>query len=303
MRTRAAVILVSSAVAVLTGCSAPAPALEEPITVPGPTERTTLFGTTVYRGDATFEQALARQDDRFGRLQVARIFYPGDPPPWPGSPAELADRPVVVSFKLPPSEVLTGLHDEALTAWFASVPADSEVWWVYFHEPEDNIEDGHFTAEQFRDAFRHISALSRQTSNPNLHPTLVLQCRTTKPAVGRNFDDYDPGADSYDVMGFDCYNREVRQGNYPDANAFLAPLLAVAESVDRPLGIAELGSQIVPGDDGTGRARWLEQVAVQLIDEQAPFVTYFDSPITGTDYRLDDAPSRAAWSQIITGTP
>ena len=90
--------------------------------VPGPGGRETLFGTTIYRGTRSFEDALARQDAAYGRLQVARIFYPGDPPTWPGSPAEAADRPVVVSFKLPPAEVMAGVHDEALRAWFASIP-------------------------------------------------------------------------------------------------------------------------------------------------------------------------------------
>ncbi len=274
-----------------------------PIAVPGPDERVTLFGTTVYRGAGDFEEALARQDTAYGRLEVARIFYPGGPEPWVGSPADVADRPVVVSFKLPPAEVIAGDHDASLRAWFSSIPRDRRVWWVYFHEPEDNIEDGHFTAEDFRAAFRHIRELSLEVDRPKLRAALVLQCRTTKPEVGRTFEDYDPGSEYFDVMGFDCYNREVRQGSYPDAASWLAPMVEKAQQVGHPLGMAEIGSQLVPGDDGTGRARWLEQVAVELIDLQSPFAVYFDSPITGTDYRLTDAPSRQAWRQILTGTP
>ncbi len=213
----------------------------------------------------------------------------------------MADRPVVVSFKLPPNEVVAGVHDAALTDWFSSIPRGEPMWWAYFHEPEDDIERGAFTATEFREAFRRISALARTHAPRNVQSALILQCRTTKPQFGRDFADYDPGSATYDVMGFDCYNREVREGNYPSAAAFLAPLLEVADRVGRPLGLAEFGSQVVPGDDGTARARWLEEVSAALIERDSPFVTYFDSPITGTDYRLEDDPSRAAWRHIVTG--
>jgi hypothetical protein len=301
-RTALAALAVLLPLALLTGCGGSDPPVVGPsVTVPGPGERETLFGTTVYRGDASFADALARQDAAYGRLQVARIFYPGDPPLWPGSPAGEADRPVVVSFKLPPAEVIAGVHDEALRAWFASIPTDRPVWWSYFHEPENDAEDGSFTAEQFRQAFRHVSELASKTPNPALHGAVILQCRTATGEAGRSVADFDPGSDTYDVLAFDCYNRQQGDGVYPDPATWLAPVVAAAQQVGRPWALAELGSQLVDGDDGTARATWLGEVAAFAIAAKAPFVTYFDSGITGIDYRLTDTPSRSAWHQIVSG--
>jgi hypothetical protein len=283
----------------LAGCSGDKPGVGPSASVPGPDDRVTLFGTSVYRGDSSFEDALARQDAAFGRLQVVRLFNTGDPPPWPGSPADTADRPVVVSFKLPPAEVISGLHDENLREWFASVPADHDVWWVYFHEPENDSEDGAFTPEQFREAFRHVSGLASEVDNPHLHSALILQCRTLNPDVGRSLADFDPGADSYDVLGFDCYNRQ--SDAYPAPEQWLAPIVAAAQERDRPWALGEFGSVLLAGDDGTARATWLGEVAAFAASQDVPFVTYFDSPASGTDYRLADEPSRAAWHHIVTG--
>jgi hypothetical protein len=295
--------LVVAAAAMLAACGPGQPSVGAPVTVPGPGERDTLFGTSVYRGEATFADAMARQDSTYGRLEVARVFYPGDPPLWEGSPAAEADRPVVVSFKLPPAEVAAGQHDEALRAWFASIPPDHPVWWTYFHEPENDSEDGAFTPEQFRTAFRHVSDLARASAGSNVHGALILQCRTASPDSGRSLSVWDPGADTYDVLGFDCYNRQAADGVYPDPAAWLAPVVAAAASVGRPLALGEMGSELVAGDDGTARAHWLESVAAYAIAQRFPFVSYFDSPITGTDYRLNDAPSQAAWRTVITGQP
>lgn len=298
----AALAVVVSALSVV-ACSPQPPSVGPSVAVPGPGDRETLFGTTVYRGDSSFDDALARQDAAYGRLEVARIFYPGDPPEWGGSPAGQADRPVVVSFKLSPGEVVAGVHDDALRSWFASIPTDRPVWWSYFHEPENDAEDGAFTAEDFRAAFRHVSEIAAEAPHPTLHAALILQCRTAVGAEGRAVADFDPGADTYDVLAFDCYNRQVNDRVYPDPAAWLAPVVAAAQQVGRPWALAELGSQLVEGDDGTSRAIWLQEVAAYAIAQQAPFVTYFDSAVTGTDYRLADEPSRSAWHGIVTGQP
>lgn len=290
-------------VAALAACSPGQPVPGPSVVVPGPEDRVTLFGTTVYRGTASFEEALARQDAAYGRIQVARIFYPGDPPPWPGSPAEVADRPVVVSFKLPPAEVVAGLHDGALRTWFTSIPDDRQVWWVYFHEPENDVEDGHFSAEDFRAAFAHVSSLAKESDHPGLRAALVLQCRTASPESGRDLAAYDPGADTYDVVGFDCYNREIGDRVYPQPEGWLAPVVAAAQRLGRPWALAEMGSQLIDGDDGSARAVWLEEVAAYAVAADAPFVTYFDSAVTGTEYRLADEPSRLAWHGIVSGQP
>lgn len=284
----------------LVACSAGGPPDVGPsASVPGPDDRATLFGTSVYRGGSSFDAALARQDAAYGRLEVLRLFNAGEPPPWPGSPPDVADRPVVVSFKLPPAAVVAGSYDDLLRQWFTSIPTDRDVWWVYFHEPENDSEDGAFTPAEFAAAFRRVSALAAEADNPRLHATVVFQCRTLKPDVGRDLAAFDPGPDSYEVLGFDCYNRESHA--YPAPQDWLAPIVAAAKERQRPWALAEFGSALLAGDDGSARAAWLTEVAAFAIAAQVPFMAYFDAPANGTDYRLSDEPSRAAWHHVVTG--
>lgn len=277
--------------------SAPAPTPTGPAGPTGPVR--TLFGAAPEgaQGEKGYQQALARADQTLGELDVVRVYYKGAPDAWPG---KAPGRNVVVSFKLPPAEVLAGAHDAALSAWFRAAPRDLETFWVFFHEPEDDIRDGAFTAEEFRAAFTHLAGLAAQAENPRLHSTLVLQSYTLKPASARNWRDYYPG-DAVEVFGWDVYNRPSEARPYSDPAELLDNLRAVATSVGKPFAIAELGSVLAPGDvDGSGRARWLESMGRYLADHDARFVTYFDLDFAAkdADYRLRDAASLQAWKRI-----
>jgi hypothetical protein len=75
----------------------------------------------------------------------------------------------------------------------------------------------------------------------------------------------------------------------------------VAESL--PFGIAETGSPIVSGDDGTARAAWLRSLISHLTLNGALFIEYFDHDWTahnGADYRLRDPASIEAWREFCS---
>ena len=77
--------------------------------------RLTLPGASIgVQTGETFNQALQRSDRTFGRLRMARVFYPGLPPAWNGSRSDVVDRTVVVSFKASPQEINSGKHDSRL---------------------------------------------------------------------------------------------------------------------------------------------------------------------------------------------
>jgi hypothetical protein len=77
---------------------------------------------------------------------------------------------------------------------------------------------------------------------------------------------------------------------------------ALSESLGKPVGLAELGSVVVGADGGTrGRAEWLTEYARVIRENGGLFGTYFDSDV-GTDYRLNDDASQAAWRAVIQGT-
>lgn len=267
-----------------------------------PGGRDTLPGASIHlREGEDFSAALARSDRTYGPLRMVRVFYPGLPPAWPGSRADVADRTVVVSFKAPPGEVAAGQHDERLASWFAAVPRDRDVYWSYFHEPEDDIARGAYTAAQYRAAWRRLAALADRAGNARLRSTLILMCWTLNPKSGRSFADYWPGGDAIDVLGWDCYNSGGKYGRYTAPQQVFAPLIKKSRALGKPWGIAETGSVRIPGDSGTGRAAWL-RAASRYLDAQRPlWVAYYDYQVPDGDFRLTDAPSQQAWREWCVG--
>ena len=259
----------------------------------------TLFGSSIYQNPGeTFAAAYRRRVRLYGQLGVDRVFYPALPPAWPGN-AGYSGGPVIVSFNADPRRVLSGAYDATLRSWFDSAPRGRGIWWSYYHEPEDPIARGHFTAAQYRDAWRHIAALATSAANPDLHATLILMCYTLAPASGRRFSDYYPGPAVIDTLGFDCYNTGLSAGAYVNPGTEFSAVLKLSTALGKPFGIAELGSQLVPGDRGAGRASWLRASAAFLDAHRARWVSYFDSPVDG-EYRLLDTASQSAWRTVVT---
>lgn len=264
---------------------------------PGPTS----FGAVVKpQGTQTYQQALAQSESRYGRLGIIRYFDGNAPDPWSTYTARWDDRPVILSFRLPPGQINAGTHDAALRTFFRTAPEDSPVYWSYWHEPEVEVQRGVFTAPAYRQAFTRIAGLAAEAANPMLRATLVLQCFTVNPTSGRNWQNY-YAAGSVQVIGWDCYNHKWRSGGYGTPENLMDRAVATSKSTGLEWGIAELGSLVGSSDPtGTGRAAWLRACSSYLIDEGASFVSYFDTNGRGTDYRLLDEPSRAAWDEFVT---
>lgn len=257
----------------------------------------TRFGTSLSTTSLTFAQALDAQQRKYGRLRAVRVFDPGVPPSnaWENRAPVLGRRLVLTSFRMPPAEVLTGRYDAALLHFFRTAPRKGKVLWSYLHEPEPHILAGTFTAREYRRAFRRIVELATHACRKNLLPTLVLTGWTSMPESGRDWRDYYPGPRYVSVLAWDPYNSASRvPTSYVAPRDLFGPLVRIARETGKPFGIAETGSVLVAGDDGAGRAEWLTRVGRYLTRKQALFVTYFDSTRDG-HYRLDDAPSIAAW--------
>lgn len=85
--------------------------------------------------------------------------------------------PVVVSWKVPPPEVIAGTHDVAIRRYFNSIPTSRLVWFSYHHEPENNTEgkvpaEGTWTSAQYRAAWNHIIDL--MPARDTLRPVVIL---------------------------------------------------------------------------------------------------------------------------------
>lgn len=282
---------------------APKPALPAARTTPRPPTTTrppstslqvTAFGSTAQPRGGTLADAVARQDAKFGHLATLRYYAPGLPPGWPTITA-LGRRDLVVSFKADPAAVLRGDADAYLLKWFASAPRDRQIWWTYFHEPENDVAAGAFTPTQFRDAFRRVAGLARQAGRQDLRATMILMGYTVTKASGRNWLDYYPGADVIDVLGWDVYNHAAAAGtSYSTPASVFGKVVAASAAAGKPVAIAETGAPLIPGDTGAQRAAYLRSAATYLRSARAAFVTYYDSTQGGA-YTLDDAASVLAW--------
>jgi len=260
----------------------------------------TLFGASVYEGSRTWTQAVADSNQAYGGMEVVRVFYPGLPSSWPGRAGDVGGS-IVVSFKAHPAEILSGKDDAFLSNWFRTAPKDREIWWTYWHEPEDDVEDGNFSAQQWRDAYRHIAELANAANNPRLHNTVILMCWTVNPRSGRTFSDFFPGKDVVEALGWDCYSVPNSSTAYYRPEDIYGRALMTTRDLGLQFGVAETGSLKAASDvDGSARAAWLRSIGQYLQDKDASFACYFDS-IVGGEFRLLDAPSRQAWKDVVTG--
>jgi hypothetical protein len=250
----------------------------------------------------TYQQALAREDGYYNGLDSARVFYSGFPDAWPGK-LDTAGRPMTVSFKIKPQDVLTGSYDTQLRNWFQTAPLNQDIYWTYWHEPEDDIAGGAYTAAQYRSAWARIAGLADEAGNPRLHATLILMGWSVEPASGRDWHNYFPGTAYVEVLAWDVYNPSWKNGAYKAPVDLFAPELAANAEVGLPIAIAETGSPLITGDSGSGRAAWLRSMVAHLTANGAVFVQYFDIDWTTStgeriDYRLRDTASMTAWREF-----
>jgi antitoxin component HigA of HigAB toxin-antitoxin module len=247
-----------------------------------------LFGASFERQpEESYQLALTRVDAALD-LRVVRVFYPDQPRPWP---APSGDRDIVVSFKLPPADVLAGRTDEQMRTWFASAPSDHRVFWVYWHEPEDDSEKGEFTPDEYRRAFAHLMRVAESVNNPMLVSTAVLMTWTVNhPHTDREWRDYVP--DGIQVLAWDGYSASR---SYADVQEMFGPAAKASRQAGAQFAIAEVGAVLADGDDGPGRAQWLREVGAFAVAHDAVFVTYFDFLWNDgkDDYRLDEVSAAA----------
>lgn len=262
----------------------------------------TKFGVSLSTsGGKTLGEDLADEERRFGRIPVVRTWDPSVPPSnaWERRKPWFGTRWVVTSMKIKPAEVLSGRHDAALRHYFRTAPRTTPIFWNFWHEPEDEIKRGEFTARQYRQAFRRIVDVAASVCRSNLYPTLVLMNWTVDPRSGLDWRDYYPGRRYISVLAWDPYNgANGNPTSYRAPSEIFGNVVRVSREANKPFGIAETGSELVKGDSGAGRADWLNRTGLYLQQRNALFVTYFQSLNNG-DFELRDAPSVSAWRKWV----
>lgn len=236
--------------------------------------------------------AQVAKDALYGKGKVARVFYSSIPKK--GVYDGPVDRLVMVSVKCDVVALIKGTLDTAMVAFLSSLPKGSI--FTLWHEPEDNIANGEYTAAQFRAAQMYVKSLIAKRGL-DLKFALILMGYTLTAASKRTFSDYwSPGV--YDYLGFDCYNTSTTVYTAPEK--VFGPSVAKAKELSIPLLIPEWASRVV-GQDTAGRAAWITASGAYMRDNGVYAATYFDHPVDKADWRAStDAASTQALRALIS---
>jgi hypothetical protein len=241
---------------------------------------------------------LATATAQFGHMPVLRAFYGAvvpNPREWSTGVLGRNNSSVVLSFRPPPADILSGADDAALAHFFDAAPRGHVIYYSYYHEPEAHIKAGQFTFAQYKAAWTHIVAIADAAHNPYLHSTLILQHQDALPRDQYNFRDYLPAGGVISTLGWDAYPVGTDDGHpqpTPPAQ-FMGPVVAASKSVGLPFGFAEfaLGTP-------TDRPQWLTEVANYMQSNGALFGTLFDA--SGFPWSvLHDSASIQAWRTAV----
>jgi hypothetical protein len=288
---RSAVLLCAAVAASVVACG---PSGQASVTglAGGPAQNIPLLGSSVLS-----PANLAQVTSQFGRMPIVRVYFPGLPGPRAWAWAGLNKSAVIVSFKALPATVLSGADDARLQQFFATAPRGHPIYYSYYHEPEDNIARGQFTAAAYRAAWKHIAALADAAGNPYLHATLILMNYDLVPASHRNWKDYLPGGGVISVLAWDAYPVGSATNKDPKLTPparFMGPAIAASRSVGLPYGFAEFGLSTAHG-----RPRWLTSVGKYLLHSGALFASLFDGNSQYPTLQLTDRASIAVWRGYV----
>ena len=254
-----------------------------------------MFGTSI-----SSAANLAQDTAQFGQMPVVRVYYPGLPGSnaWTTGLAAANHSAVVVSFKAAPTTILSGADDATLAHFFATAPTGHPVYYSYYHEPEDNIAAGEFTAADYKAAWARVVQLADAAHNPALHATLILMSWDLNKASGRDWKSYLPGGGIISTLGWDAYPAGSATNTNPQPTApadFMGPCIAASSSVGLPYGFAEFGLSTA-----TGRSGWMTEVGDYLESSGALFATLFNGSPQYPTLQLSDSASRGVWKTFVS---
>jgi hypothetical protein len=242
-----------------------------------------------------------------GPVQIHRVYDMGwhystfQQTPAAGDPA--AGMVTDYSFNLPPAGVANHQYDAQLKTFISSTPKN--IILALWHEPEENIEKGQFTAAQFVAAQRVFANLVHSlnaTNNAQRRVSITLMSVSVTGFQGRNPNNYWPGKDANgknyaDLVGFDAYawphatNTPGIPAGYTDgvkwltAAGLLNPLIKWAHTIGSPWMISEFG-YLEDVHNPTHRAATITDVVNYARANSAVAVEYWDANGQRADWRL-----------------
>jgi beta-mannanase len=206
-------------------------------------------------------------------------------------------------------EVIDGVHDGYLEQFARDVRDFGRVVYLrYGHEMNGSWmsysagADGGPSADQFVQSWRHLVAVFRRVGATNARFVWCVNEMDVPDRPGNRMEDYWPGKESVDIIGFDAYNwsyREPKRGNgsyRTFAEITDAPYRRVAALTnDRPVWLCEFGTTdpvIPPDPSGSTKGGWFRDMFASTSFPRLEAIVYFskdDQGETMRDWRLDSS--------------
>lgn len=161
---------------------------------------------TVFRGiNATTTAAHDARKVLFSPVTAWRYYQnPGEPIAWPKEYTLGPGEVLVYSAKVNPKQIANGSQDAAVRALFTAAPKDRPFYYCVWHEPEDDIVNGTFTAADLKAAWARVAPIARSVGS-HIVLTPILMGYTWSTASHRTWTDYVPAASDWDALGVDTY--------------------------------------------------------------------------------------------------
>lgn len=242
----------------------------------------TLFGYCVNAlpgSGETYQQAYDRQVGVYGPPQMVRWFDSGAAATGAWNPANTNLRwllakpePVFPTFKCAPALISNGSQDTKLRTHIAQLRRGADIL-GYWHEREDEVLGGVYTAAAFQAADLRIRALIDEV-NPGLDFAAVMMEYSVRPhrASERPVSDYFlPSA--HTQLWFDVYSGYAEGSGYVlGADEQIGVLEDLAAAYGVQWGIAEFGSGARPAGrpQFPTRAEWLRTRTDRLLSSRRP---------------------------------
>lgn len=218
-----------------------------------------------------------------GTMKLRRTYNPGWTADFMNTVASsdvAANRWSIYSFKLPPAQVASGTHDAAINSFLMTIPNGHKTTLVLWHEPEDDIINGSYTAAQWRGAQTKLGTLVHATGRAELTVGICLMSYSFLAASGRNPDNYWDNAtfgSAIDYIGIDAYQPYGFLGGTTWENWSVSAnhFTPWCQAKGKPIILMEYASAEYPGVP-TRKATWLRDVYLWAQQTGSPGLAYFN---------------------------
>ncbi|MBA2559608.1 MAG: hypothetical protein H0V07_06900 [Propionibacteriales bacterium] len=255
-----------------------------------------------------------------GGIGVARVYYTRMlPTTWDASKEGASPQAACqVSFKAEPADVAAGQHDATIVSWVESIPAGWLVYLTFWHEPNDELRDGRFSAQSYRAAWSRLSTLVRRQTRVRDGATVRLVPNFMAYQVGVDgqwSDDWVPRPNEVDFVSWDIYGNPTGgdglSGGYPPPQGPVDPCLRASGRLGfASWGISEFNTPARSWDaDESARRSWLTDFhayAVSTTRQVGPqlgaprIMLLWEGNGVNWDQTFETAATWAWWRQVIT---